>query len=1137
MINSEKNLLKQPDGKKIIRILTFCFLFIISSVGISYAEASYSQSTLLTLDLKNKSVKEILTEIEKNSEFIFFYYDEAVDVGRKANIHVKNQTIDKVLDQLFESTGNTYTINDRQVFIARAEPAVNKKVETGVNIQQQARTITGKVTDNIGEPLIGVTVMVSGTTNGTITNENGQFTLSGVESGAVLDVKYIGYLAQQIRLGNANNLNITLLEDLQDLEEVVVVGYGTQKKANLTGSVTSVTGDKMAIRPVSNVSSTLQGYMPGVQIIQGTGSPGNEEVSIQIRGKGTFSSAGSNPLILINGIEGNLNNINANDIETVSVLKDAASSAIYGSRAANGVILITTKSGKAGKASINVRSTYAVKHPTFLWNLIYDSAEYMEMYNEAIRNNGISSNQMYDQATIDLYRNATDRDRYPNFNWIDYFWKPSPTSNNYIGINGGTDKTQYNISFSYLNEDGVLKGFEFEKYTGQINLTSQVKDWLKVSAIVDMLYSKRKAANSGEQNVALSVLAQAPLYGPLMWDGSGHYVQKAYTWEYVNQNPLRQIEIGPMIRRSYAGNAQVGADIKLMNGLIWSTKAGINVNYATENRFSEATDLYLWSTGARVSTGSTGGATRRINQTIYSTAFSTLNFNKSFADSHNINALAGYSVEYNNYQWVQGGRSNYDIEVAREISSGSSSIQTATGSQEDWALMSWFGRLAYNFKERYLLEANMRYDGSSRLSPEGRWGLFPSFSAAWRLTEENFIASRDLAWLNNMKIRGSWGSLGNQNIGLYPYQALLTSTSYSFDSRVLSTGFIQTALNNRNIKWETTTMLDVGFDLAVLNGLSFTFDWYKKRTTDILRSSQVTYVVGLTGPTVNSGIVENTGIDLELSYNGKVKSGVFNGLNYNIGATFDHYKNKLVKFGQPEIVADQTVYRIREEGYPYDSYYMLEWIGIFQSQAEIDASPKQFNDATIPGDLKWKDQNGDGVVNSDDRVIMDGKYPKFNYGFNMSANWKNFDAYAFFYGVQGKKFFLEKWAIMPFSQGSPPNEYWRDRWTENNPSTTVPRMYYQGWDAAPDRIVRPSTWFLKSSSYFRLKNFTVGYTIPDVITRKIGIDKCRIFFSGDNLFTITSNREQDPERPVDADGYNPSYGQSKVLAVGLDIKF
>ena len=1007
--------------------------------------------------------------------------------------------------------------------------------ETLAQAQNPQRRVTGVVLDEQGEPVIGASVVQKGTTNGGSTGIDGRFSLE-VPNDGVLQVSYLGYITQEVLVGGRSDLSIQLKEDLQSLDEVVVIGYGTQKKASLTGSVTSVTGEKMAIRPVSNVSSTLQGYMPGVQIVQGTGSPGNEQVSIQIRGKGTFSSAGSNPLILINGIEGNLNNINANDIESVSVLKDAASSAIYGSRAANGVILVTTKTGKAGKASINVRSTYAMKLPTFLWDLIYDSAEYMEMYNEAIVNSGIDS-QKYDQATIDLYRNATDRNRYPNYNWIDEFWNPAPTTNNYIGINGGTDKTQYNISFSYLKEDGVLKGFEFEKYTGQINLGSQVKDWLKVNAIVDMLYSKRKSANSGEQNVALSVLAQAPLYGPLMWDGSGNYAQKAYSWEYVNANPLRQVEIGPMMTRNYAGNAQIGADIKLMDGLTWSTKAGMNVRYETQNRFSEASDLYLWSTGEKVSTGSTGGAERRINQTVYSNAFSTLNFNKSFADSHNINALAGYSVEYNNYQFVRGRRTNYDIEVAKEINAGSTTLQYAEGTQEDWAMMSWIGRLAYNFKERYLLEANVRYDGSSRLSPESRWGIFPSFSGAWRMTEEAFIADRDLNWLNNLKIRASWGSLGNQNIGLYPYQAQLSTTAYSFDSKTLSTGMAQTAMNNRNIKWETTTMLDFGLDLNVLNGLSLVFDWYKKRTTDILRSSQVTYVVGLTGPTVNQGILDNTGIDLALSYNGRVNSGTFRGLQYSVGATFDHYKNKLVKFGQPEIVADQIVYRIRQEGVEYDAYYMLDWVGIFQTQAEIDAWPKQFNDATKPGDLKWRDVNGDGKIDHEDRIVHSGKHPDFSYGFNMSANWKNFDLYGFFYGVQGKKFFLEKWAIMPFSQGSPPNTYWRDRWTEERPSTTIPRMYYQGWDSAPERIVRPSSWFLKSGSYFRLKNLTVGYTIPVETTRKIGIDKCRLFFSGDNLFTVTSFNQQDPERPVDADGFNPTYGQSKVLAIGLDIQF
>lgn len=442
----------------------------------------------------------------------------------------------------------------------------------------------------------------------------------------------------------------------------------------------------------------------------------------------------------------------------------------------------------------------------------------------------------------------------------------------------------------------------------------------------------------------------------------------------------------------------------------------------------------------------------------------------------------------------------------------------------------------YNYKERYLVEGNVRYDGSSKFNTGNRWGVFPSFSAGWRVTEEPFFKALDLGWVDNLKVRGSWGKLGNQNIVVngyginYPYQALLQLTgNYSFDNNSLTTGVAQADLNNPLIQWETTTMTDAGLDLTIFKNFNLTADWYKKRTTDILRQSQVTALVGLGAPIINDGIVENTGIELGLTYNNTIKSGLFTGLTYSAGVNLDHNSNKLVKFGQREIGGSS----INQNGQPWNSFYLLQVEGIFQSAAEVQNSPKQYNDNTLAGDLKYKDVNGDGKIDDNDRTIIPGVFPKLNYAFNLSASWKGFDISAMLQGVYGVKYFVTGWGTIPFVQGAPPTTDWLDRWTPENPSTTMPRIYWGG--NAPQKITRASTFFLQDGSYLRLKNLVFGYTIPTKIVKTIGLERLRVYFSGDNLFTSTKFKGLDPERGGSGDLVQ--YPQNKIYSFGLNVTF
>ena len=1003
----------------------------------------------------------------------------------------------------------------------------------GATASEPQGTVTGVVTDVDGQALAGVTIQVKGADQGTITDAEGRFTLEAPDN-AVLVISYIGYETQEVSAGSGRPLAITLESSALGLDQVVVVGYGTQKKANLTGAVTSVSGAQLSKRPIGNSAAMLEGLMPGVRAVQGTGEPGNEGVSIRVRGTGTFSAAGSDPLVLIDGIEGNLTNINPNNIANISVLKDAASAAIYGARAANGVILVTTKKGQSGKMKISYEGNFSIQTPTKMFDLVTNSAQYMEMYNEARLNTGLTSG-LYPQDVIDTYKNATDRKLYPNTDWLDLLFNPAPTQMHNLTFSGGRNGTTYNVSLGYMDQTGVMEGFDYKRYNARLSLTSEVNRHISFGGIIGLKQGEKSEPRTGSADIFLAAMAQGPDYAPQLPDGSGRYTASAYSWESPNKNPFLLIDKNiDLNTHDYLVSPQAWLEVKFLKGFTWYTKGAINFSLRKTDDFRPEIPGYNFHTGDFVKTLSTGGGgaglTARDETNYYSNLYTYLTYAHGFASGHSLKGQVGYSMETNTWQYLSGYRKDFVNSELRQLDAGSPAVQNAGGTKQQWAIRSYFGRLNYDYKDRYLLEVNARYDGSSRLNADSRWGVFPSVSAGWRATEEKFMQELNWSWLNNLKLRASYGKLGNQNIGLYPYQALLALTgNYPFDDANLSTGVAQTALSNPEIKWEETTMADIGIDLTLFKGLTLTVDWYNKLTTDILRGAQVTGVVGLNPPTINDGEMRNRGIEFDLQYRHAVQSGALNGLAYNLGVNLSHNKNELVRFG----AAEKSAFQIKEEGREWDAYYMLEWIGIFQSKEEIAASPKQYNDATVPGDLKFKDQNDDGVVNDEDRIPMSGMYPDLSYMFNLGATWKGFDFYLMFQGITGQKFYVRQWGTVPFIQGAPPTTNWLDRWTPSHPSKTMPLMYFG--NNAPERISRYSSWYLQDASYLRMKTLSIGYTIPAVITEQVGISNLRIYVSGDNLLTVTKYPGLDPERATS--GNFTVYPQNKVYAIGINITF
>lgn len=1010
-------------------------------------------------------------------------------------------------------------------------------------MQQQNLKVSGVVTDEAGEPLIGVSVLVKGTTLGNITDLNGRFSLD-VPEGNILEISYIGYKTQSIK-AQREPMNIVLKEDAQKLDEVVVVGFGTQKKVNLTGSVSAVTGDDISKRPVANAAILLQGQIPGLRVNQGLGQPGGEGTSFRIRGQGTFSSAGSDPLILINGVPGSMTNLDPSVIESVSVLKDAASAAIYGARAANGVILVTTKQGAVGdKVHISYHGNVGLHTPTKLYDRVTNSVEYMELANLAWKNSG--TGKQYTQDQINLYRNNVRDPQYPNFDWQDYMFRTAVVQTHNLSMAGSTEKTTYNVALNFVDQPGTMRGFKYRKYNATIDLTARITNFIKVGTYANLMYGETEQPRQGQNDAFLSTLSQAPTYMPwLPDDGTGirRWTSSAYSFESHNKNMPAIIGDNAMKRdNNFDINAQLWLEINLAKGLTWYTKgaARLQSNKSKDWRGS-TTYTYDYHTGERSSELDKGGLGLSVGdgRRFYTNLYSYLKYDLSLVDNaHNFSLMVGYNQESEKYETLNAYRKDFAFDLP-VLNAGGTADWSNSGGEEEWAIQSLFGRFNYDFKERYLFEANMRYDGTSRISDENRWGVFPSFSVAWRATEEEFIKNLNLNWLNNFKLRGSWGQLGNQNIGLYPYQAMISGVDdYPFTktSDGVIIGYQQTAYANRNIKWETTTITDIGFDLQVFDGLSVTFDWYKKTTDDILRSSQVSSLLGLSAPTVNNGSVENKGIEVALNYVNMVKGGTFRGFRYNAGVYFDRSRNKLTEFGAEEIGS----YSIKREGLPYDEYYMLECIGVFADQAEINASPKQFNDNTQPGDLKYKDISGpdgkpDGVIDNYDRRTFSGRFPGFEYGINASATWKGFDLSLIGQGVADKKYYTTDWGVQPFMQGSSPNkDYIKHMWTEENPyGAKHPKLYWQ--DMGGGKNTRPNSYYLKDASFFRLKNLTLGYTLPRVWTEKANISKVRIYFSGDNLLTLTPYKGLDPER--NGDGRDAIYPQNRIYSFGLNVEF
>ena len=1015
----------------------------------------------------------------------------------------------------------------------------------------QNAPITGKVTDNNSLPLQGVTVTAKGTQKVALTNEEGAFSIEVPAGVTVLVFSYAGMQSQEVTIGSSTTFSIQLKPVDDTLEDVVVVGYGTQRKANLTGSVSTVGGNTLTQRPAPNSVNLLQGRLAGVTVNQNTAEPGKDGGSILIRGRNSFSGNNA-PLVLIDGVPGSLTNLAPDDIENATVLKDAASASIYGARAANGVILITTKKGRKGETRINYRVNVGRHTATRLPELITNSAEYMDMYNAAIdagRTNGVPVK--YPVTEIEKYRNPTDRDQYPSFDYVDHYVQPALVHNHNLSMSGGSDKNTFNVSVSYLNQEAILPGYSFKRYNGLINYTSQLNKAITVGTSINATYKDRQEPPFTGENMMLAIYAAGPLYGPFLPDGSGRIVTRAYTVEGRNRNPQEMYEMGWQNTKEYNLNGQVYMDIKLLKNLVWSSKAAINYvdeyykmyqhnynSYVLQER--DGNDYKMFTFGPDIV-----GVTDQYYKSLQPTIYSTLTYNTQI-NGHNIRALAGYEQVSYQVQALRGRRISTVSQALTDLTGYNATNESlyfnhsrlpGNINPSEWGLRSYFGRVNYDFEGKYFIEGNLRYDGTSKVHPDYRWGLFPSVSAGWMISREKFLQDK-YYWLTDLKLRGSFGVLGNQDVGTYLYQDILTISNvlYPFGNQPAVQGAVNNTFRDKSIQWESTRVFDVGFDLVIQKGLlAVTFDWFNKTTYDILAAPLIPASIGMNAPTINNGKMRNRGIELALTHQHTIGK-----VSYGVNAIVSTARNEVLEVRIPTIGSN-----VIQVGAPYNSYNLYVWDGILQ-EGETPLPHSETTTGLKPGDIKMKDISGpdgkpDGRITTDDRVIIKGAYPDYTYSFGGNVDYKGFGLTFFFQGVQGVKNRVINWGVDPFMQGTAPTTDWRNAWTPENKSQSMPAIYIK--DYPHMNSYNSSTYFLRDASYLRLKNVTLSYTFPRTMISKLKAKDMMVYVSGDNLITITDFKNGDPERPNYTTGEgNPStnfsqYPQTRILNVGLNVKF
>lgn len=1108
-------------GLKSFFIMRLTAFFMLAAT-LQVSAAGFSQEKV-SVNFQNVRLDRALKEVERTSSFHFVYSNLVITDKNKVTLQARDIMVVDLLEKLLEDTPLTFSVLPNNLVVIRGRGQALKNV-----------MVKGRVTDReTGQPLAGVTIQIKGSNIGTTTDNNGNYSID-VPDNAVLEISSIGYTSIEVAVDGRTTVDIALVSSSTGLNEVVVVGYGTQKKINLTGAISTIKYDEtLENRPITNASQALSGVAPGMWISQNSGSPGSDAAQIRVRGWGTLNN--SDPLVLIDGTEGSINEINPNDIESMTVLKDAASSAIYGSKAANGVILITLKSGSYnGKTQVKLSSYVGSQSLGRRYNIVDNSVDYMNLWNQALINQGGS--KLFPDDVIDGFKNNNDSYTHPNTNFFDEVFRTAPISEHSLSVSGGSEKTKFFMSFNYLDQDGIILNTNSNRYGLTLNMDSRINKWLTVGGRINGIRKFKDQPSDFNRILYIFANGAYPFTAPYTRDGRFGSVQAINSNGdpiVGNRNPLIETANGKNRVENTFLKMNAFADIKFTDFLTLKTSFTSQYNNNLSDLYNKL--IYGYSDAGVAAINLDYATQLRANRTTVQNSFdvfySTLNFNKTFGNIHSISAIAGMQAENTVIKNALSQKSDPPKEGLTQVDAGTSGI-LAGGNLNLLRGVSYFGRINYALYDKYLLEANFRADGSSRFNKDNRWGYFPAFSAGWRLSEEDFI--RDLNIFSNLKLRASWGKLGNQNINSYwPYLTTIAQTDplgYNYGG-TFAPGAAITALVDQSISWETAVTTDIGIEMGFLNNsLSIEADYFKKTTTGIIVQLPIPLVLGgVTAPFENVGEMVNNGFEFNAGYSKPSRDR--NKVGYSLGANFTYIDNKVTKF-QGGKSPDQ-LYLIRE-GYSYKELYGYKAIGIFQSDAEAQEYMHANGYQPKAGDLKFEDVNKDGKMGFEDKMGLGNTIPKFTYGFTGSATYKGVDLSILLQGVAGASVYTENAWTEPFGiSGGTVTKRWENAWTPDNTKTDVPRITISDtW-----RNQQSSFW-VKEISFLKLKNVQLGYTFPRDMTSRLGIQKFYLYANAQNVGALVRKDYEgfDPERNTFDSGDN-FYPIPVIISIGANLNF
>lgn len=1102
---------------KVLLFMKFSVAILILTLSTVKAE-SFGQR--ISLSGNKMSVNDLLGTIERQIPY-FFVYDKSELTGFEIEgVHLKNVPLTEGLDRIFKHKNISYKLVDNYIVL--------KKLDSEANVQQNIE-ISGIVRNEKNEPIDGVTVTVKDKTTGAVTGADGKYSLMVNQPNETLIFKHISYIPQQVKLHNSTTANVVLVIQNDNLEEVVVVGYGTQKKINLTGAVSSISGKDLESRPITNIGRGLQGQMPGLTIRNLNTAPGSQAPQIRIRGVGTWGDA--NPLIVIDGIPGgDLNILNPDDIESISVLKDAASSSIYGVRGANGVIVVTTKTGKSGTPVINLNSYYGLQTPTALPELV-GSVDYMKLQNEANINAG--QNPTYSEEQIKIAADGSDPNYFSNTNWIDEVYRKNAAQQSHnFSMQGGGEKSSYYASYGYLGEGGLVVGdnFKANRHNARLRINSEVLDRIRIEG--NLGYVDRgvngSASGTGPLSAATTIRPLVPV----------RFTNGSWGYHGGQSNPVAIAQDGGTNSfTSQEITANVSATVNLMKGLDIKGQYGLVRYNSKRTNFYETIKYYSPDDNKLIyQTNNPNNVKMDHYSARYQTFIGTAHYNTSIKELHNITGLLGYSLEERVGNDFWASRQNLPVQGLPSLAIGTENQLNSSSSSQN-ALMSFFGRVNYDFDNKYLLEGNFRYDGSSRFHPDVRWNWFGAVSAGWVFSEERFFEDLKGFW-NRGKVRFSYGTQGNDKVGRdFPYMATLESVQVTGNNPIGNegqVGFRQSFIPNQLLTWESSEKTNIGLDLSFLsNKLEVTAEYFVNNTKNILLNPPLPDVIGVgtNYPSQNSGEVQNKGWEIVVGYQDQL--GDF---KYRANFNLSDVRNKITKLDN---YAQNLGDKVRLLGQPLDAFYGFKADRIAQIEDfdvvngnYVAKFPFQKGDLVGPGDLIYQpsDPNDKEITVAKDRHILGSDIPRYTYGFRGEMAYKNVDFSFFIQGVGKADGYLGGAARHAFIDNSAmPQKVHLDRWTPENTDASYPRLVYMR-----THNTRLSSKWIEDASYLRLKNIQIGYTIPNSIIEKMRISKLRLYFSADNLFTKTDfYYGYDPEVPVgNTGGYYP---QVKTFVFGLNV--